>query len=164
MGGGTVPTRKHSYTPGLQTVWDHLIPLLGPHKRVTGSTIRDWLLSLTKEAQGYPVNCQCFLRTACFGCGQSRCGFRHCNTFYEPCGTCQTIPISTDLEPPPKSTKGKRKIIAPSLSLNLHTVGMHFVESITGIEEIPTKALVDPGPPEREERPLTDIRFRVSMD
>jgi hypothetical protein len=57
----------------------------------------------------------------------------------------------------------RRKIIEHSLSLNLHTVGLHFVESITGIEETPTKALVDPVPPEREERPLTDIRFRASV-
>ena len=50
--------------------------------------------------------------------------------------------------------------IAQSLSLNLHAVGSHFVESITGIEEIP---IVNPALPEREERPLTDIQFRASV-
>ena len=46
------------------------------------------------------------------------------------------------------------------MSLNLHAVGLHFVESITGIEEIPA---VDPALSEKEEQPLTDIRFRVSV-
>ena len=45
-------------------------------------------------------------------------------------------------------------------SLNLHAVGRHFVENITGIEEIPE---VDPEPSEEEERPLTDIRFRAAV-
>jgi hypothetical protein len=43
-------------------------------------------------------------------------------------------------------------------SLNLHAVGRHFVENITGIEEIPE---VDPELSEEEEHPLTDIRFRA---
>ena len=69
--------------------------------------------------------------------------------------------MSADLEPTPKLTKGKRKkIIAQSLSLNLHAVGLHFVGCITGIEEIP---VVNPTPPEREEQPLTDTRFRASV-
>jgi hypothetical protein len=40
-------------------------------------------------------------------------------------------------------------------SLNLHAVGLHFVENITGIEEIP---VVDPELSEEEEQPtlLTD--------
>ena len=46
------------------------------------------------------------------------------------------------------------------MSLNLHVVGLHFVESITGIEEIPP---VDPALSEEEEQPLTDIRFRASF-
>ena len=46
------------------------------------------------------------------------------------------------------------------MSLNLHAVGLHFVGSITGIEEIP---VVNPTPPEREEQPLTDTRFRASI-
>ena len=50
-------------------------------------------------------------------------------------------------------------IIQP-VSLNLHTVGRHFVENITGIEEIPG---VDPELSEEEEQPLTDIRFRASV-
>ena len=45
-------------------------------------------------------------------------------------------------------------------SLNLHAVGRHFVENITGIEEIPG---VDPELSEEEERPLTDTRFRASV-
>ena len=49
-------------------------------------------------------------------------------------------------------------VIQPSL--NLHTVGRHFVENITGIEEIPG---VDPELSEEEERPLTDTRFRASV-
>ena len=65
---------------------------------------------------------------------------RNCNTFREPCDTCQTAPMSADPEP--------------------HAVGMHFVGSITGIEEIP---VVNPTPPEREEQPLTDTRFRASV-
>jgi hypothetical protein len=46
------------------------------------------------------------------------------------------------------------------LSLNIHAVGSHFVEIITEIEEIP---IVNPTLPEREEEPLTDIRFRTSI-
>jgi hypothetical protein len=46
------------------------------------------------------------------------------------------------------------------MSLNLHAVGLHFVESITGIGEIPA---VDPALSEEEEQPLTDIRFRASV-
>ena len=69
--------------------------------------------------------------------------------------------MQTRKEPTPKLTKGKRKkIIAQSLSLNLHAVGLHFVGSITGIEEIP---VVNPTPPEREEQQLTDTRFRASV-
>jgi hypothetical protein len=45
-------------------------------------------------------------------------------------------------------------------SLNLRTVGRHFVENITGIEEIP---VVDPELSEEEEQPLTNIRFRASV-
>ena len=51
-------------------------------------------------------------------------------------------------------------MIMQPVSLNLHTVGRHFVENITGIEEIPE---VDPELSEGEEQPLTDIRFRVSV-
>ena len=43
---------------------------------------------------------------------------------------------------------------------NHDAVGLHFVESITGIEEIPA---VDPALSEEEEQPLTDIRFRASV-
>jgi hypothetical protein len=46
------------------------------------------------------------------------------------------------------------------MSLNLHVVGLHFVESITGIEEIPA---VDPALSDEVEQPLTDIRFRTSV-
>ena len=100
------------------------------------------------------------LRATCLGCGLSRCGVRTCNAFSEPYGTCQTVPIKVDLKPPPECTKGKREIIAQPMSLNLHAVGLHFVESIKGIEEIPA---VDPALSEEEEQPLTDIRFRASV-
>ena len=46
------------------------------------------------------------------------------------------------------------------VSLNLHAVGLHFVEDITGIEEI---LVVDLELVEEEEQPLTDIRFRASV-
>ena len=46
------------------------------------------------------------------------------------------------------------------MSLNLHAVDLHFVENITGIEEIPA---VDPALSEEEEQPMTDIRFRASV-
>ena len=73
----------------------------------------------------------------------------------------QTTLMSADPEPTPKLTKGKReKIIAQSLSLNLHAVGQHFGGSMTGIEEIP---VVNPTPPEREEQQLTDTRFCASV-
>jgi ribonuclease HI len=45
-------------------------------------------------------------------------------------------------------------------SLNLHAVGRHFVENITGIEEIPG---MDPELSEEKEQLLTDIRFRASV-
>jgi hypothetical protein len=80
-------------------------------------------------------------------------------THQEPCGTCQTVSIRVNLKPP-EFTKGKRKIITQPMSLNLHTVGLHFVENITGIEEIPS---VDPALSEEEEQPLTNIRFRTSV-
>ncbi len=51
-------------------------------------------------------------------------------------------------------------MIMQPVALNLHSVGRHFVENITGIEEIP---VVDPELSEEEEQPLTDIRFRVSV-
>ena len=51
-------------------------------------------------------------------------------------------------------------MISQTVSLNLHTVGRHFVENITGIEEIP---VVDPALSDEEEQPLTDIRFRASV-
>ena len=51
-------------------------------------------------------------------------------------------------------------MIMQPVSLNLHAVGLHFVEYITGIEEIP---VVDPELSEEEEQPLTDIRFRVAV-
>ena len=46
------------------------------------------------------------------------------------------------------------------MSLNLHALGLRFVESITGIEETPA---MDPASPGEEEPSLTDIRFRVSV-
>ena len=53
----------------------------------------------------------------------------------------------------------KRKNMIMQSSLNLHGIGLHFVDNITGIEEIPA---VDPELSEEEEQPLTDIRFRAS--
>jgi hypothetical protein len=145
--------------PGLQTVWDQLSPLLqGQQRPVEGRTIRDWRLSLTQDKRC--GNCQCPFLATCLGCGLPRYDVRTCNAFYEPCGTCQTVPTKVDQKPPPQGKKGKRKIVAQPLSLNLHAVGLHFVESITGIEEIPA---VDPALSEEEEQPLTDIRFRVSV-
>ncbi len=47
------------------------------------------------------------------------------------------------------------------MSLNLHSVGIHFVEIITGIEEIPAG---DPALSEEEEQPLADIPFRVRSE
>ncbi len=93
--------------PGLQTVWDQLSLFLGQQEPVTGKTIRDWRLSLTKKAKECPGSCLGFLRATCVKCGQPKCGIRHCTTFREPCGTCQTIPISAVPEPPPESTTGK---------------------------------------------------------
>jgi hypothetical protein len=61
---------------------------------------------------------------------------------------------------PPECKKRKKKMIMQPLSLNLHAVGRHFVENITGIEEIP---VVDPELSEEEEQPLTDIQFRASV-
>ncbi len=142
-------------------VWEQLSqqPLLqGQQRPVEGRTIRDWRLSLTQAKRC--DNCQCALLDTCLGCGLSRCGVRTCNAFCETCGTCQTTPIKVDLKPPPRCTKVKRKIISHPMSLNLHAVGLHFMESITGIEEIPD---VDPALSEEEEQPLTNIRFRASV-
>ena len=122
--------------PGLQPVWDQLSPLLqGQQRPVEGRTIRDCRLSLTQAKRC--GDCHCPFLATCLGCGLSRCGVRTCNAFCEPCGTCQTVPTKVDLKPPPKCKKGKRKIVTQPMSLNLHAVGLHFVESITGIEEIP---------------------------
>ncbi len=49
-------------------------------------------------------------------------------------------------------------MIRQPVSLDLHAVGRHFVENITGLEEIPVVDLS-----EEEEQPLIDIRFRVSV-
>jgi hypothetical protein len=77
-----------------------------------------------------------------------------------PCGTCQTAPSKVVPEPLPECQKRKKNMIRQPVSLNLHAVGRHFVENITGLEEIP---VVDPEISEEEEQPLTDIRFRVSV-
>ena len=82
-----------------------------------------------------------------------------CDAFCKPCGTCQTAPTKVVPEPLPECKKRKKNMIIQP-SLNLHAVGRHFVENITGIEEIP---VVDPELSEEEEQPLTDIRFRASV-
>ena len=144
--------------PGLQGVWDQLSPLLqGQHQPASGRTIRDWRLSLTPR--GERCSCLCLLMATCLGCGAPRCGMRTCDAFCRPCGTCQTAPKVVP-EPIQRGTKRKKNMIMQPVSLNLHAVGLHFVEYITGIEEIP---VVDPELSEEEEQPLTDIRFRVAV-
>ncbi len=143
--------------PGLQWVWDQLSPLLKGQHQPSGRTIREWRLSLAPR--GRRCSCQDPLTATCLGCGSLRCGFLKCEAFCKPCGTCQTGPTKVVPEPQPecKNTR-KNTVIQPSL--NLHAVGRHFVENITGIEEIPG---VDPEHSEVEERPLTDIRFRAAV-
>jgi ribonuclease HI len=144
--------------PGLQWVWDQLSPLLqGQHQPVSGRTIRDWRLSL--KPRGKRCSCQGLLTATCLGCGSLRCGVLKCEAFCKPCGTCQTAPTKVVLEPRPGCKKRKNMIMQP-VALNLHSVGRHFVENITGIEEI---LVVDPELSEEEEQPLTDIRFRASV-
>ncbi len=143
--------------PGLQWVWDQLSPLLqGQHQPASGRTIRDWRLSLVPR--GERCSCQGPLSDTCLGYGSSRCGFLECEVFCKPCGTCQTAPTKVVPEPLPECKKRKNMITQPSP--NLHAVGRHFVENITGIEEI---LEVDPELSEEEEQPLTDIRFRASV-
>ena len=87
-----------------------------------------------------------------------RCGGIKCEVFCKSCGTCPTAP--TKVVPEPLLGCKKRKNIIVQPSINLHAVGRHFVENITGIEEIPG---VDPELAEEEDQPLTDIRFRASV-
>jgi len=67
------------------------------------------------------------------------------------------------MEPVPYLQPTKRKRNPIGKTLNLHTVGRHFVENITEIEETPTETPVGQSPTGREERPSTDLRFRSSV-
>ena len=137
--------------PGLQGVWDQLSPLLqGQHQPASGRTIRDWRLSLTPR--GERCSCLCLLMATCLGCGAPRCGMRTCDALCRSCGTCQTAPTKVVPEPLQGGTKRKKNMIMQPVSLNLHAVGLHFVEYITGIEEIP---VVDPELSDEEEQPMT---------
>jgi hypothetical protein len=135
MGGGTIPTR--SYTSATRATMG-MGPTKPPSSRSTSTsvrareTIRDWRLSLAPR--GKRCSCQGPLTVTCLGCGSLRCGFLKCEVFCKP-GTCQTAPTKVVPEPLPECKKRKNLIMQPSL--NLHAVGRHFVENITGIEEIP---------------------------
>jgi hypothetical protein len=74
------------------------------------------------------------LTATCLGCGSLRCGMLKSEVFCTPCDTCQTAPTKVVPEPLLGCKKRKNMIMQPSL--NLHAVGRHFVENITGIEEI----------------------------
>jgi hypothetical protein len=113
------------------------------------------LMKLSKGATECPGSFLAFIWATCATCGQPRYGIRHCNTFLEPCGTCQIITVRADPEPPPQPKAGKRKHIIPTPSLKIHAVGLHFIESITAVEECPASDHNDSVPPEREDRPLT---------
>jgi hypothetical protein len=64
------------------------------------------------------------------------------------------VPTKVVPKPLPECKKRKKNMIMQPLSLNLHAVGRHFVENITGIEEIP---VVDPELSEEKEQPLTEV-------
>ena len=86
---------------------------------------------------------------------------RTCTASHETCSTCHTTP--TRMEPIPylQPTKGKRELVEKTLNLN--SVGRHFVESITAIEETQVEAPAGQATSTREERPSTDLRFRASI-
>ena len=67
------------------------------------------------------------------------------------------------MEPIPhrKPTQGKRKLVEKTLNLN--SVGRHFVESIKAIEETQAEVPAGQATLTREERPSTDVRFRASI-
>ena len=107
--------------PGLQWVWDQLIPLLQGQKiPAAGRTIRDWCMSLT--SRGERCTCSCLLMATCLVCGSPRCRMRTCDAFCKPSGTCHTAPTKVVPEPRPGCKKRKNMIMQP-VSLNLHTVG-----------------------------------------
>ena len=55
----------------------------------------------------------------------------------------------------------KKKSITTTPSFNTHSVGIHFIETITVVEKMSmsVKVQIESAPPVREDRPLTDTRL-----
>ena len=93
----------------------------------------------------------------CKECGHTRCSFSFCSDYLKPCDTCQTVP------PSPSSEQGTRTGPTTSLSINLHHVGQHFIESILEVEPDSIVVGEDPDRTEDSNHLLQDIRFKARV-
>jgi len=116
----------------LQTVWNHLSNHIGQNQQVTGNTIRSWCISLTQANNTFST-CRVRKQATCTTCGQPRCGYTFCNGSKESCHTYHELTIPTPNPAPGTNIP----------SANMHQMGEHFVEVITGIGSNPSRNAMD---------------------
>ena len=150
--GGDVPL-----PPGLQMTWNQLSHHLGQHHQIPEDTITEWRLSLSSGNTKCSGNCQTWMRATCKECGHTRYSFSFCSDYLKPCNTCQTIPSS------PSSEQGMKTGPTTTLSINLHQVGKHFIETISEVEPDSIIEGEDPGRTADPNQLLQTIRSKSTI-
>ena len=148
--GGDLPVQCMS---GLQTVWHHLTAHIKQDRKATGNTIRAWRISLTSDNNANENGCPiCLTRhmATCSTCYRPKCGRDFCKASNDPCPTCQEINTPTP---------DTREIDIPSV--NLHVMGLDFVERISGVRMIPRSTEMEDENTDPQTDP--DIQFQVRV-
>jgi hypothetical protein len=134
-------------------VWHHLTAHIKQDRKATGNTIRSWRISLTSDytthKNGYPI-CQIRHSATCSTCYLPKCGKEFYKSSKDPCPTCQEIntPTPDTLE-----------IDIPSV--NLHVMGLDFVERISGMRMIPRSTEMEDE--NTDSQTNLDIQFQVRV-
>jgi hypothetical protein len=150
--GGDVPL-----PPGLQMTWNQLSHHLGHHHQIPEATIRAWRLSVSSGNTKCSGDCETWMRATCKECGHTRYSFSFCSDYLKPCNTCQTIPSS------PSSEQGMKTGPTTTLSINLHQVGKHFIETISEVEPDSIIEGEDPGRTADPNQLLQTIRSKSTI-
>ena len=138
-------------------IWNQLSHHLGHHHQIPEVTIRTWRLSLSSGNTRCSGNCQTWMCVTCKGCGHTQCSFLFCSDHLKQCNNCQTTP------PSPSSEQGMRTGPETTLSISLHHVGEHFIESISEVEPDSIVEGEDPDRTENSNQFLQDIRFKTTI-
>ena len=150
--GGDVPP-----PPSFSTIWQQLTRFLGHSQPVRGQTIREWRLSLTSDS---PRSGSCCTPNIpkCTPCFRPRCGSRGCDRFSESCKPCQMTPILEHPDPALERAGGKRKAHTTTTSVNMHTMGIHFIEKVTAVDYTSLRNHIEVG-----QVSLTAPRFQATI-